>query len=112
MKKIESELDRLSRDLHRLFRDVGQQDSEVIGRTRGRWVVSIQCVARFLKRVGTGEDISEQFATLAARIHDLNNGVQHPIWVPAKTRGRRPDSTEVWDHRQIFAVALDCLINA
>jgi len=112
MKKIKSELDRLTGALHQLFRDAGQQDSEVIGRTRGRWVVAIQCVAGFLKRVGTGEDVSEQFATLAARIHDLNNGIQHPIWIPTKTRGRRPDSTEIWHHRFRFAVALQCLITS
>ena len=112
MANVKSELDRLTSELHQLFRDAGPQDSEEIGRTRGRWVVALKCVATFFKRVGTGDDVSEQFATLAARIHDLNNGIQHPIWVPAKTGGRRPDSTEVWNGRLTFAVALECLINS
>ena len=109
---IKSELDRLISALHSLFRDAGPQESEDIGRTRGRYVVALQCVARFLEHAGAGADVSEQFATLAARIHDLNNGTQHPIWEPAKTGGRRPDSTEVWHHRFTFAVALEGLITS
>jgi hypothetical protein len=112
MANVKIELDRLTWELHQLFRDAGPQDSEEIGRTRGRWVVALTRVATILKHVGAGDDVVEQFATLAARIHDLNNGIQHPIWVPAKTGGRPPDPTEVWNHRHTFAVALECLINA
>lgn len=84
----------------------------IVGDERHRYVNALLAIAKFFDGLGLFDTYAEKFATLAAALNDLDNGIVREILKPAHIENRIPDPTEVWVGRAYVAIAIDALIKA
>jgi hypothetical protein len=84
----------------------------VVGDERHRYVNALLAIANFFDGLGLFDTYAEKFATLAAALNDLDNGIVRGILKPAHIANRIPDPIEVWVGRAYVAIAIDALIEA
>jgi hypothetical protein len=84
----------------------------VVGDERHRYVNALLAIANFFDGLGLFDTYAEKFATLAAALNDLDNGIVRGILKPAHIANRIPDPIEVWVGRAYVAIAIDALIKA
>ena len=61
---------------------------------RGRQVLALALVGKFLRTTGAHKDIADQFYTLSTALHDLQRGIVHPVLMAKKPTGRLADRSE------------------
>ena len=84
----------------------------VLGEERHRYVNALLAIANFFDGLGLFDTYAEKFATLAAALNDLDNGIVRPVLKPKSFANRIPDPIEVWVGRAYVAIAIDALIKA
>src|SRR6516164_6836132 len=58
---------------------------------RGRHILALAIVGKFLRTTGAPKNIADQFYTLSAALNDLQRGIVHPMLMPKKPSGRLAD---------------------
>ena len=84
----------------------------IVGDKRHRYVNALLAIAKFFDGLGPFDTYAEKFATLAAALNDLDNGIVRGILKPAHIANRIPDPVEVWVGRAYVALAVEALIKA
>jgi len=113
----------LEENFARLVEKLGKAFAvEAQGAERHRYVIALLAVAEFLRDVrlpsGTFVDqlgrgvYADKFASLAAALNDLGDGIVRPVLLAEKVKNRIPDSTDVWLGRAFVAISLEALFKA
>jgi hypothetical protein len=84
----------------------------IVGDERHRYVNALLAIAKFFDGLGLFDPYAEKFATLAAALNDLDNGIVREMLRPTHVENRIPDPTEVWVGRAYVAIAIEALIKA
>jgi hypothetical protein len=84
----------------------------IVGDERHRYVNALLAIAKFFDGLGLFDTYAEKFATLAAALNDLDNGIVRPVLKPIPVANRIPDPIELWVGRAYVAIAIDALIKA
>jgi hypothetical protein len=77
---------------------------------RGRHILALAIVGKFLRTTGAPKDIADQFYTLSAALNDLQRGIVHPMLMPKKPTGRRADRSDIWRVRVTAGCGVECLM--
>jgi hypothetical protein len=77
---------------------------------RGRHVLALAIVGKFLRTTGAPKDIADQFYTLSAALNDLQRGIVHPMLMPRKLTGRLADRSDIWRVRVAAGCGVECLM--
>jgi hypothetical protein len=77
---------------------------------RGRHVLALAIVGKFLRKTGAHKSIADQFYSLSAALHDLQRGIGHPMLTPRKPTGRLADRSDIWRIRVDAACGVECLM--
>jgi hypothetical protein len=77
---------------------------------RGRHILALAIVGKFLRKTGARKDIADQFRNLSAALHDLQRGIVHPMLDPKKPTGRLADRSDIWRVRVVAACGVECLM--
>jgi hypothetical protein len=77
---------------------------------RGRHVLALATLGKFLRTTGAPKDVADQFYTLSAALNDLQRGIVHPMLRPKKPTGRLADRSDIWRVRVIAGCGVECLI--
>jgi hypothetical protein len=84
----------------------------IVSDERHRYVNALLAIAKFFDGMGLFDTCAQKFATLAAALNDLDNGIVRPVLKPKPVENRIPDPIEVWVGRAYVAIAIEVLINA
>jgi hypothetical protein len=84
----------------------------VAGDERHRYVNALLAIAKFFDGLWPFDAYADKFATLAAALYDLDNGIVRPVLERKPVANRIPDPLEVWVGRAYVAIAIDALIKA
>jgi hypothetical protein len=112
----ETARDRATINLQRAFDDLVPKLNRAYGQPardeadeRSQHVVALRAIAAFLEQVGPDylAHFADQFAKLAQRLQDLNEGRRVPMLYPAIAS--RADQTVVWLARAYVALAVETL---
>src|SRR5262245_8842315 len=93
-------------ELKHAYGQPARDDAEMLS----QYALALQAIARFLNRIGPYGDLAhfaEQFAKLAQRLQDVNEGVRVPMLYPAFAK--RSDQTPVWLARAHVALAVETM---
>jgi hypothetical protein len=110
MVRVHVTLHRIRRLAERLSRAFTA--APVVGDERHHYVNALLAIANFFDGLGLFDTYAEKFATLAAALNDLDNGIVRPVLKPKPVANRIPDPIEVWVGRAYVAIAIDALIKA
>jgi hypothetical protein len=77
---------------------------------RGRHILALAIVGKFLRTTGARKDIADQFYALSAALHDLQRGIVHPMLAPKKPTGRLGDRSDIWRLRVNAGCGVECLM--
>jgi hypothetical protein len=77
---------------------------------RGRHILALAIVGKFLRTTGARKDIADRFYALSAALNDLQRGIVHPMLMPKKTTGRLPDRSDIWRVRVNAGCGVECLM--
>ena len=104
---LEEKFARLAEKLNAAF-----NADPITGVERHRYIYALLAVANFLEGIQPTEIYADKFATLAAALNDLDQGIVRPDLKARHVENRIPDSTEVWLGRALVAVSLEALVMA
>jgi len=77
---------------------------------RGRYVLALAIVGKFLRTTGARKDIADQFYALSAALNDLQRGIVHLMLAPKKPTGRLGDRSDIWRVRVNAGCGVECLM--
>jgi len=79
---------------------------------RGRHILALAIVGKFLRKTGARKDIADQFYALSAALNDLQRGIVHPMLAPKKPTGRLGDRSDIWRVRVNAGCGVECLMRS
>ena len=100
----------LFRLLDSAFNSVSREALAPFEELRGRHVLALAIVGKFLRTTGAPKNIADQFYTLSAALNDLQRGIVHPMLMPKKPSGRLADRSDIWRVRVKAGCGVECLM--
>jgi hypothetical protein len=108
---VDQQLCELVKKLQGRVRAPIEGDPVEVGRLRV--ILSLYDLATCFDAIGAGQDVANHFAVLGTMFHDLNEGARPPpLFVPASSRGNRPEVSLLGKLRGSVALGVDILIRS